>query len=440
MKFCGYEIKDYIASALEDLHFKEFSEVQRQVFNNLVSSRNLLVKSKTGSGKTHSFLIPIFNSLDEKRMEVQAVIVSPTVELAQQTYKMAQQIASFSGESISIKLYSGGTDRQREIDSLKNRQPQIVIATPGKLHDLAVTANALKIFTASIYVIDEVDMTLASGFEDQIDAVTGILKDARMMFFSATMNESILPFIKKYMPNNKFIEVKNFNELKIDHIWIPLKHKSNEERLFELLDIINPYLCIIFCNKKETVEAVSSMLKAKKYSVAEIHGNLDKRARKQILNEINSLKYQYIVASDLASRGIDIDGVSHVINYEIPKDFEFYLHRAGRTGRMNYSGIVYSFYHELDSEYLNNLESRGVTPKYKDIKNGELVDFKGRNVREKRLKPLNEKEKIARSFVPKPTKVKPGYKKKMREEIKKISKKLYLAENKKRFYNSKKEK
>ena len=107
---------------------------------------------------------------------------------------------------------------------------------------------------------------------------------------------------------------------------------------------------------------------------------------------------------------------------------------------MNYSGIVYSFYHELDSEYLNNLESRGVTPKYKDIKNGELVDFKGRNVREKRLKPLNEKEKIARSFVPKPTKVKPGYKKKMREEIKKISKKLYLAENKKRFYNSKKEK
>ncbi len=440
MKFSGYELKDYIVNAVNDLHFTDFSDVQKEVFNNIISQRNLLVKSKTGSGKTHAFLIPVFNNLDEKTNEVQAVIVSPTTELAQQTYKVAQHIASFCSDSINIKLYCGGTDRQREIDSLKNRQPQIVIATPGKLNDLAIESNALKIFKAKYYIIDEVDMTLASGFEKEIDAITDLLKEAKMMFFSATMNESILPFIKKYMPNNKFIEIKNFSELQIEHNWIALKHKSNDERLLELLDIINPYLCIIFCNKKETVQRVATLLKQRKLSVTEIHGNLDKRSRRQILNEINNLKYQYIVASDLASRGIDIDGVSHVINYEIPKDFEFYLHRSGRTGRMNYTGTVYSFYHELDYEYLDNLESRGVVPNYKDIKNGELVDFKGRNVREKRLKPLNEKEKIARTFVKKPTKVTPGYKKKMREEIKKISKKLYQAENKKRYYRNAKSK
>ena len=436
MKFAGYELKDYIVKALEDLHFKDFSEVQREVFNNIVSQRNLLVKSKTGSGKTHAFLIPVFSNLDEKLNEVQAVIVSPTTELAQQTYKVAQHIASFCNNTINIKLYCGGSDRQREIDALKNRQPQIVIATPGKLNDLVITANALKIFKAKYYIIDEVDMTLASGFEKEIDAITELLKDSKMMFFSATMNESILPFIKKYMPNNKFIEIKNFNELQIEHYWIALKHKSPDERLLELLDIINPYLCIIFCNKKETVEHVATLLKQRKLSVTEIHGNLDKRSRKQVLNDINNLKYQYIVASDLASRGIDIDGVSHVINYEIPKDFEFYLHRSGRTGRMNYTGVVYSFYTDLDAEYLDNLEGRGVVPTYKDIKHGEIVDFKGRNIREKRLKPLNEKEKIARSLIKKPTKVTPGYKKKMREEIKKISKKLYKAENKKRYYRN----
>lgn len=437
MKFSGYELKDYIVSAINDLHFKDFSEVQKEVFNNIISSRNLLVKSKTGSGKTHAFLIPIFNNLDEKKNEVQALIISPTTELALQTYKVAQHIASFSDSEINIKLYSGGTDRKKELEYLNKFQPQIVISTPGKLKDLAIDSNALKIYTAKYYIIDEVDMTLASGFEEEIDSVTETLKDSRMMFFSATMNDSILPFIKKYMPNNKYIEIKNFNELKIEHIWIPLKHKTNDERLLELLDVINPYLCIIFCNKKEEAEKVAGMLKSLKISCAEIHGNIDKRARKQILNDINDLKYQYIVASDLASRGIDIDGVSHVINYNIPRDFEFYLHRSGRTGRMNYSGIVYSFYSELDNEYLNNLSDRGVFPSYKDIKNRELVDFKGRNARKERVRPMNEKEKIARSLVKKPTKVTPGYKKKMNQEIKKITKKLYQEENRTKYWRGK---
>ena len=438
MKFDGYEIKDYIASAIKDLHFKNFSDVQKEVFNNMVSSRNLLVKSKTGSGKTHAFLIPIFNNLDETLNEVQAVILSPTTELAIQTYKVAQQIASFSPQTINIKLYCGGTDREKEIAALKNKQPQIVIATPGKLKDLALSANALKIFTSKYYIIDEVDMTLASGFEEEVDKITELQSDARMMFFSATINENILHFIKKYMPNNKFIEVKNFDELQIEHIWIPLKYKSRDERLLDLVNMINPYLCIIFCNKKENVVEVANLLKQNKIPCCEIHGDLQKRNRKQILNEINSLKYQYIVASDLASRGIDIDGVSHIINYEIPKDFEFYLHRSGRTGRMNYSGIVYSFYDELDNQYLDDLSDRGVEPEYRDIKNGELVEFKGRDSRAKRKRPINEKVRQAIKFVPKSTKVTPGYKKKRQEQIKKITKKLYAEEYRnKHFRNSK---
>ena len=145
MKFLNYEIKKYIASALTDLHFKDFSVVQKEVFSNLNKGKNLLVKSKTGSGKTHAFLVPIFNNLDEDLAEVQAVIVSPTAELANQTYKVAQHIASFSGKEIKVKVYNGGKDRLREIEELNSGQPQIVIATPGKLKDLAVDENVLKI-------------------------------------------------------------------------------------------------------------------------------------------------------------------------------------------------------------------------------------------------------------------------------------------------------
>ncbi len=215
MRFDGYEFKDYLVKAINDLHFKKFSTIQKEVFNNISSSRNIIAKSKTGSGKTHAFLLPIFNALEEKRNEVQALIVSPTTELANQTYKVAAHLASFCSYEINIKVYTGGTDRDKELQYLENRQPQIVIATPGKLKDLAIDTNALKLYTASFYIIDEVDMALASWFDEEMDQITDIMKSARMMFFSATINESIMPFIKKYMPNNKVIDIKEDNDLQM---------------------------------------------------------------------------------------------------------------------------------------------------------------------------------------------------------------------------------
>lgn len=432
MTFDGFEIKKFIYSALLDLKFKNLTEVQKEVLKEFNSGKNLLVKSKTGSGKTHAFLIPIFNMLDPTLNEIQAVIVSPTKELAMQTYKVAQHIASFSGESINIKLYSGGSDRLREIEGLKNTQPQIVIATPGKIYDLAVSTNALKIYKAKIYVVDEVDMALDSGYADALDAVGQILKDSKMMFFSATINETILPFAKKYLDSPTFIDIKDDTKLNIKHIWIPLKHKTRDEMLLSLMNIINPYLCIIFANKKETVINVAKMLRENGYKVGEIHGDLEPRERKRFLNEINSLKYQYVVASDLAARGIDIDGVSHIINYEIPRDFEFYLHRSGRTGRMNYTGISYSFYDELDDIYLDDLNKKGIVPEYMTIKDGSLIEYKGRDSRKNREKPVTETYKMAMKHVKKPTKVTPGYKKKMQKKAEEIAQKLYASENKKR--------
>jgi len=432
MNFDGFEFKDYIVRALNDLGFKEFTDVQRAVFDRMKVSKNILAKSKTGSGKTHSFLVPIFESLVEEDYSVQAVIVAPTKELAYQIYKVAQHIASFSKDRIDIRLYSGGTDRNKEIERLKSSQPQIVIGTPGKVKDLAIDENVLKIFTAKYFIVDEVDMTFESGLSDDLDIVTAVLKDARLMFFSATMAESILPFIKKYMTNVEFIEIQNNNDTQIKHIWIPLKYKERYEQLTNLLACVQPYLCIIFANKKDTVIELAGKLAASGYFVGVMHGDLTPRERKRVLQECNKLKYQYLVATDLAARGIDIDGVSHIINYELPHDFEFYLHRSGRTGRMHKDGIVYSFYEDIDNTYLDNLAKKKVKPEYFELKNGELVEFKGRNTRADRIKPKTDYQKQAAKFVPKATKVKPGYKKKRQAEIDEIAKRLKKNEMKKK--------
>ena len=439
MKFDNYELKDYILRAIKDLQFKEFTPIQKNVFNKINSNKNILAKSKTGSGKTHAFLIPIFQGLNEDNYnEVHATIIAPTKELAMQIYKVAQHIASFSDKRIDIKLYSGGTDRLKEIEKLKNNNPQIVIGTPGKIKDLAVDENVLKIYTSKYLVVDEMDMTLEGGYEVELDDISKILKDSKMMFFSATMEEKVLHFAKKYLSNPEFIDIQNTNDTKIDHIWIPLKHRDRFENLLSLLGTMQPYFAIVFANKKETVIELAAKLSNEGYFVGVMHGDLSPRERKRVLLDCKNLKYQFLVATDLAARGIDIEGVSHIINYELPYDYEFYLHRSGRTGRMHSDGIVYSFYEDVDDEYLDNLSKKKIKPNYFEIKDKELVPYKGRATRQQRIKPKTDYQKEAAKFVPMPKKVTPGYKKKRQAQIEEIAARLKKNDGKKKRRNIKK--
>ena len=431
MLFDGYELKDYIVKALKDLRFESFTSVQREVFDNLNNNKNIIAKSKTGSGKTHSFLVPIFNDLDEDDYRVQALIVAPTKELSLQIYKMAQHIASFSSKRIDIKNYSGGSDRLKEIEKLSNSQPQIVIGTLGKIKDLAIKENVLKIYTAKYFICDEADMTFDETNIEDLDGIASVLNDAKYMFFSATFSEKILPTMKKYITNVEFIDIKEAQN-QIKHIWIPLKYKDRYEVLKDLLNTMQPYLCMVFCNKKENVIDLAAKLSNDGYFVGMMHGDLSQRERKRILKECSELKYQFLVCTDIAARGIDIPGVSHIINYELPRDYEFYLHRSGRTGRMFNDGIVYSLYEELDNQYLDNLNKKNIKPEYFEIKNKELVPFKGRNTRENRVKPKTNYELEAKKFVPKSDKVKPGYKKKREEQIKKIAESLKKRDRKRK--------
>ncbi|MTL92750.1 DEAD/DEAH box helicase, partial [Turicibacter sanguinis] len=374
-RFQDLNIKPYLKAAIEDLHFEELTQIQEQVIPLALEGKDIIGQSQTGSGKTHAFLIPIFESLKEDVQQVQAVITTPTRELAEQIYIVASHLASFSETPIKIGRYVGGTDKKQTIERL-GVQPQIVIGTPGRIKDLAINERALLVHTAKMFVVDEADMTLETGFLTDIDQIAGTMgKDLQMMVFSATIPQALKPFLKKYMtvPTHIHIQPRQQTAVKINHILYPTKHRSRVNIVANLLKTINPYLAIIFVNTKQHATEVSNALTSQGLQVGQIHGDLTPRPRRQMMQRIRNLDFQYIVATDIAARGIDIEGVSHVINYELPQDLEFYIHRVGRTARGNYDGVAITLYDSAEEELLQELEERGIKFNYKELKNGELV-------------------------------------------------------------------
>ena len=418
--------KNFIQKAIKDLGFRDFTEVQNLVIPKANKGLDIIGCSQTGTGKTHAFLIPIFEALDLDNHDVQAVITAPTRELAQQIYNFAVHIAKFSETHIDIRKYVGGSDREKEINRLKKSQPMIVIGTPGKIYDLAIKENLLNVYKAKTFVIDEADMSLEIGFLEDIDKLAASMNEGlQMMVFSATIPEKIRPFLRKYMnkPTEIFIKPKELSSLNIEHIFIPIKSKSREDVLLSLVKTINPYIALVFCNRKETVEEIGTLLYSNGYNVTKLHGDITPRQRKQVMDRIKKAEFQYIVASDIASRGIDIDGVSHVVNYELPKDMEFYIHRSGRTGRASYTGMAISLYTPKDESYLDFLENKGIDIIYKDIKNNELVNRRDRNERIKRIQSTKSIEIEKLNLKRKNKKVKPGYKKKFHRTVQKAQQK-----------------
>jgi len=419
--------KEYIRKALNELGFKDFTEVQEKVIPMFLKHKNIVVEAKTGSGKTHSYLVPIFENLDEELSQVQVLICAPTRDLANQIYDFARQIAGYSEKPIDVRLFVGGRDRDTEMARLTKSQPQIVIGTPGRLFDLIRKENLLKSHTASVLVIDEADMALEDEFLQEIDGIASTMgKSVQMVVFSATLPISIQPFLKKYLTSPEVIQVQKqeIGNLNIKHYFIKTKERDRFELLNQILSAINPYMCIIFCNTKESAEQVFTFLNNSKTKVALLHGGIDYRKRKQILARIKALDYQYLVATDIMSRGIDIDGVSHIINFELPKDSSFYIHRTGRTGRMSYDGIAISLYDFQDETYLDELESKGLKGYYKEIKDREIIDLKERNQRVNRVRQSSQIEKKAQIIAKDANKVKPGYKKKYQQKVEQVKKQL----------------
>ena len=435
MKFTEFNFKDYIQEALRDLNFVEATPVQEKLIPVVLSGRDLVGESKTGSGKTHTFLLPIFQMLDEEADSVQAVITAPSRELAAQIYQAARQLASFSEREIRVANYVGGTDKARQIGKLESSQPHIVIGTPGRIYDL-VESGDLAIHKAKTFVVDEADMTLDMGFLATVDKIAGRLpKDLQFLVFSATIPQKLQPFLKKYLSNPVIEQIKTKTVIAdtIENWLLSTKGRDKNAQIYQISQLLQPYLAMIFVNTKTRADELHSYLTAQGLKVAKIHGDIAPRERKRIMNQVKNLDFEYIVATDLAARGIDIEGVSHVINDAIPQDLSFFVHRVGRTGRNGLLGTAITLYQPSDDSDIRELEKMGIKFIPKMIKDDEFQDTYDRDRRANREKSREKLDTEMLGLVKKKKKkIKPGYKKKIQWAVNEKRRKTKRAENRAR--------
>lgn len=426
MKFSNYNLKPFIYDGLRDIEFYETTEIQSVVIPKIIKKENVICKSNTGTGKTHAFIIPMLQCLDENDNNVQTVIISPTRELCEQIYNEINKIIKYN-KNIDCRMYIGGTDRDQEINRLEKSQPQIVIGTIGKINDLAVNNNYLKIHTANFVVIDEADMVFEDNELNEVDKVFAKFnEDIQIALFSATISNEVVNFINHYLKKCEVINITNKKELiksEINHAFIPTKNQDKNELLLKIIKTFEPYLCLIFANTKDKVNELASYLADNGIVVGKLTGDLQPRERKQVLKRIKDGAYKFVVCSDIASRGLDITGVSHIINYELPKDIDFFIHRVGRTARYHLDGVAISFYDYDDDQYIDNLRRKGLKCTYMALKDGVLKETAKRNRPQKSKKVIKIEEELHLK-TPMPKKVKPGYKKKRNEEIKKKLRKM----------------
>ena len=435
MKFTEFKFKDYIQEALRDLNFVEATPVQEKLIPVVLSGRDLVGESKTGSGKTHTFLLPIFQMLDEEADSVQAVITAPSRELAAQIYQAARQLARFSEKEIRVANYVGGTDKARQIGKLESSQPHIVIGTPGRIYDL-VESGDLAIHKAKTFVVDEADMTLDMGFLATVDKIAGRLpKNLQFLVFSATIPQKLQPFLKKYLSNPVIEQIKTKTVIAdtIENWLLSTKGRDKNAQIYQISQLLQPYLAMIFVNTKTRADELHSYLTAQGLKVAKIHGDIAPRERKRIMNQVKNLDFEYIVATDLAARGIDIEGVSHVINDAIPQDLSFFVHRVGRTGRNGLPGTAITLYQPSDDSDIRELEKMGIKFTPKMIKDDEFQDTYDRDRRANREKSREKLDTEMLGLVKKKKKkIKPGYKKKIQWVVNEKRRKTKRAENRAR--------
>lgn len=418
--FADFNLQPYLLDAIKEINFHQPTPVQEKVIPLILKGDSVVGQSATGSGKTHAFLLPIFAQLDPAKQEVQAVITTPSRELAYQIYAAAKQLNKHLPTPVTIHNYVGGTDKQHQIEQLKRQQPQLVIGTPGRVLDL-IKSQALDIHTATKFVVDEADMTLDMGFLDQVDQIASHFPDdLQMMVFSATIPQKLRPFLKKYMGNPVMEEIPTETVINPDvKNWLmSTKGRDKNQLICQLLTMGEPYLALVFANTKERAIELATYLGEQGLKVALIHGGLEARRRKRTMRQIRDLDFQYVVATDLAARGIDIDGVSLVINDDIPSDLEYFIHRVGRTGRNGMPGTAITLYAPSEDGLIAKLEERGIKFVPKEIRHGRIVTTHDRNRRQNYSRRQAKLDPSMKGFVKKTKKkVKPGYKKRIKRAI-----------------------
>ena len=343
IKFSDLGISEEILRAVEEMGYTQPSPIQLQAIPFVLQGRDVIGQAQTGTGKTAAFAIPIIDLVDPDFIKPQAIILCPTRELAVQVEGEIQKLAKCHKKISSVAIY-GGESIDKQIRVLK-KGVQIVVGTPGRVQD-HINRGTLKLQDAGIIVLDEADEMLDMGFRVDIEAIIQEMPAERQtVFFSATMAKPILDLTRKYQKDPEIIKVAK-NELtvsKIDQVFYEVKQSLKMELMVRLMNLNNYALSVVFCNTKRMTDEVTESLGARGILAEALHGDLSQAQRDKVMGKFRKGLCTVLVATDVAARGIDVDNVEAVFNFDIPLDEEYYVHRIGRTGRAGKSGTAITF-------------------------------------------------------------------------------------------------
>lgn len=363
LDFLQLGIRKEINHTLKSLGIVEPTPIQERTIPAVLEGKDVIAKAQTGTGKTLAFVLPILEKIDVNESDVQALILTPTRELAQQISKEIKKMIE-NVEGVNVLAVYGGQDVEHQLKKLKGAQ-HIVVATPGRLLD-HIRRGTIDLSTIRMLVLDEADQMLHMGFLPEVDDIIKETFPSRQtMLFSATMPNEIKSLAKKYMNEPEFIEVKakKVTVEDIKQVVIETTDRRKQATLLHLIEEHRPFLAIIFCRTKVRAKKLHEALIANGYESDELHGDLTQSKREKAMKRFREAKTQFLVATDVAARGLDVEGVTHVFNYDIPQDVESYVHRIGRTGRAGGDGVAFTLVAPKDMEFLRMIE-KGIHQKF----------------------------------------------------------------------------
>ena len=353
--FAALGVIPALTEVLNKQGIKVATPVQEKAIPAIFKGREVIAKSQTGTGKTLAYLLPLVQRIQTERDEVQALILTPTRELSKQVFDVLKPLASVRGVDAADVI--GGRTIENQIQKLK-RNPHVIIGTPGRLLD-HIRRRTLNLSAVKMVILDEADQMLAAGFREDIEAlVDQTPKKRQFILLSATMTEDTVRLARKYMTNPERIDVaeKETASTVEQRIYETTKeHKL--PLLIRHLKEMNPFMSVVFCNTKDEAHRLAERLAEETdIVVEELHGDMSQGQRNQVIRRFEKMEIQVLVASDVAARGLDVEGITHVFNFGIPRNLEYYVHRIGRTGRAGTHGIAITYVTPEDGALLRRLE------------------------------------------------------------------------------------
>ncbi len=367
-------LSEKILEKIEKKGYEFPSDIQAGVIPLLLKwDKDIVGQAQTGTGKTASFGLPLLERIDSKKKGVQAMILAPTRELAIQ---VAKEIESFADRDVKVILLYGGQNISNELRALRNG-PQIVVGTPGRVKDHLIKKRTLDLSTIDYFILDEADEMLNIGFREEIEEIMEHTPDnKKTLLFSATMPREILSIAKKYMGDYDTVKITSKNTIsdKITQTYYEVAPRNKFEALCRVIDMTEEFYGIVFCKTRMDVDDVASKLMARGMRAEGIHGDIEQKTREKVLARFKAKKIHILVATDVAARGIDINDLTHVINYALPDSPETYTHRIGRTARAGKTGTAISFISRSDQRKLFAVErvikqkiTKGTVPNAKEV-------------------------------------------------------------------------